>query len=238
MATISAYDSEAKKDNIEKWFCNALVTNAFKVHVGVPGNAFALDDHNFQSTKSLPLCIKETYIAQKDPDEYTVMKKTKPHNVVITEGLAENIAARHVVVDHFDTCGSWIVHRHTIKHRMMSGMYANKAIVRVTISMRGNNMSEAKLIGTILRDTKRYSRSSSYDVFLLNLQELCDGNKDLMHNIKHIDPKSHFYKYGSPHDPTNKSVMINFYMLLKKKTANKGSRELKNLTQWGWWRID
>lgn len=131
---------KSRKD-AEKLACNEVVAKLALKHVVVKSDStiLALDDEHFQSTQSVELLETRVELAQHDKVIYERMKKREPAYASVVLGDYSMLNCwRNVIVDHADFCCGLDKAIDTLIPRFRLGVYADKAILRLTVCARGS----------------------------------------------------------------------------------------------------
>lgn len=141
-------------------------------------NALVLDDHNFQSTKSIDDKNINVYLAQHDEKTYKKMVKNKPENATVHLGdyrMLNDMKIKNVVIDHADFCSTASENVYaTLRERFVNGMYADTAILRITVCQRGLKMKQDEFIDLLLIDLTEYVKNTPYTLKPLSIRNWCN----------------------------------------------------------------
>lgn len=146
------YPSAKRKNADSKVFMNLAVRTVVKKNNITRGLATVLDDHNLQSSKTCRL-FKKVIITQNDK---SVCKQINKH--IHLNNLSKNTECHYkdyadidnkvlINLDHADFCSTWESNRDSVYKRLHDGMYADKSILRLTVSMRGMTDKHGKRKG-------------------------------------------------------------------------------------------
>jgi hypothetical protein len=168
-----------KAGDVEKLWINNVVQSLAALCLkndSKKKNAFVLDDHNFQSTKSIINKNISVYLAQNDKNTYNKMLKNKPENATVHFGdykMLNDMKIKNVVIDHADFCStaSEKVYE-TLRERFVKGMYADTAILRITVCQRGIKKDE--FINLLLTDLTEYVKNTPYMLKPLSIRNWCN----------------------------------------------------------------
>ena len=158
-------------DNPNKRWLNELVpVVARRAGVDAP-SALVLDAPAFSSTRKLPRGVC-AYVAQHDPTHLREMRKSVPRNVRLLHAgdysqLDRHVPPRSVGIDHADFCSSWSRARDIMIERLWNNVYADRAIVRLTVCARNGGKTDEQTVDEILEDYARGAIGSEYSVVAL-----------------------------------------------------------------------
>lgn len=213
------YNSVAKKGNVEKGYVNTAVAHIIRrIHsagnVGARGvptklapslRAFVLDDHNWQSTKSLPFRRIKVVCAQKDVATWEKMRRSIPSSV---ESLhmqwAEDVelAPDSIDIDHLDFCCTWRSQKgfgatQTVQSRFEQKVYRHRAIVRLTVCARSSikGYTVSKLMRDMFADITCSAAQNGYSIEFVPVSKWGDDRnaKNMLTNENSV-----VYQYGNP----------------------------------------
>lgn len=177
-----------------KLYCNKIVADAYAKYVRPftsRTNVLLLDDINYQSTKSLSKFDNlKIHIAQFDESTYmNMVNNPLPSVYTLLHGKYNELTVPKysVVIDHADFCSGWYTNRDVIQTRLLSKMYANHCILRITVSCRGNGKGVTcdDFTNTILNDLNMMCINTKYIIKPLSLSQMNDGKSTI-----HFDDES------------------------------------------------
>ena len=191
MSSMVHYSNVRKCDDPNKVFCNESLIRCYKEYVGsLIGNVLVLDDANFASTNVITKTFLEfknleIWLAQHNKKEFNEMDdkaNNDPHldkciKVLINDDyfkLDEDLPKRSVVIDNADFCCGWSsVKEKLLKRISESNIYADKALLRLTVSARGSNKSMDDFTSDVICDIYRASFDSVYSIKPLTIRQWC-----------------------------------------------------------------
>jgi hypothetical protein len=196
-----------RKGDTDKVWCNDIVSLCVDKFVNtkqttVSKNALVLDDHHYQSTRSL-LNTSENinvYIAQNDHDMFKKMQKNIPSNVslMIHDDCDVFNIMKNVVVDHADFCGTSKTVFPILRDRFENGVYDTKSILRITVCQRGSGMKKDRFCDDLITRVYDLVEDTDYAIKPLSIRQWCEiegkgrekdfPNKDCLESV--------IYNYG------------------------------------------
>ena len=191
MLKLTHYSNVRKADDHLKAFCNESLIRCYKEYVGSPsGNVLVLDDAKFASTNTITKTFPEfknldIWIAQHDEKEFIKMDdqlNTDSHldkcvSVLIQEdysALDLHLPEKSVVIDNADFCCGWATVKDTMLNRLAkSKIYANRSILRLTVSARGAKKTMDDFTSDVICDLYRASFDTEYSIKPLSIRQWC-----------------------------------------------------------------
>lgn len=187
----------------EKDFMNRAANETFRRLVGSGGVVFALDTRAFRTCWSVheqlgvPVAV---YVAERDPSELSEMVSpaARPDSVARVlagdyAGLDPAVGRGSVVLDHADFNSSWTSVSQTMVSRLWNGVYARRALVRLTVCARDRSKTNDEVVDEVMEEYMRGSVGSGYAVSPLPFGEW--GNRsDPTYGFGSADAL--YYSYG------------------------------------------
>ena len=182
------YSNIRKSNDPYKRFCNESVIRCYDKYVGLQsGNVLVLDDAQFASTnvitKTFPEYNFDIWIAQHDEQEFIKMdeKLTDPHldecvAVLIHDdysALDEHLPEKSVVIDNADFCRGWATVQETMTNRFKTHIYADRSILRLTVSARGTKKTMDDFASDVICDLYRATFDTEYNIKPLSIRQWC-----------------------------------------------------------------
>jgi len=182
------YSNVRKNGDLNKKFCNEALVHCYKEYIGLEtGKVLALDDSNFASTNVITKTFEnlEIWLAQHNENEFIKMddKMNKdPHldkcvSVLINDDyfkLDEYLPNKSVLIDNADFCNGWLSVRDKMLKRIAeSDIYANKALLRLTVSARGSNKTMNDFTSDVICDIFQASFDTKYSIKPLTIRQWC-----------------------------------------------------------------
>ena len=200
---VSSYNKQPNDTN--KLYCNTLVSNAYIQYVKKHTDAniaLVLDDEHFQSSVSLKKHKLKIHIAQFDSVTFTRMKNKQPSNVVkIVMGNYDVLSIpslyKKIVIDHSDFCSGWYTNRYILERRFKLQLYANRAILRITVSYRGagKGVDSGEYTRIVMSDLQIMCQDTAYMVKPLSIRQL--DKKHILSGIDESDSEYVSFAYGT-----------------------------------------
>lgn len=120
-----------RKGDVNKLWCNEVVARCAETFLKVRTRnkiALVLDDHHFQSTRSIKDMKIQVHIAQHDRSTFQKMTKAKPDNVasLIYGDCRVLSTVKNVVIDHADFCSTNKTVFPILRERFVNEVYLKK----------------------------------------------------------------------------------------------------------------
>ena len=196
------YSKQRKLNDPTKSFCNDSVVRCYERYVGeTTGNVFVLDDAGFGSTNAISKHFPKlnVKIAQHDKNEFDKMKSAKKRTTFIIHddysALDKLVPNGSVVIDNADFCCGWVTVRDTILNRLRSKIYADRAILRLTVSARGSKKTMDDFTSDIICEMYQACFDTEYSIKPLTIRQWVSGNSLEDHGFpeEHMDATSYTY---------------------------------------------
>lgn len=206
-----------------KLYCNRICRNVFKKHVlkksqSTPQtwNLYALDDEHFQSTlsilqdKTLPTDTPyRVYLAQHDRSTFRKMISKWETIGPEMDSLCDNMSIRfgefgciepnneqiQIHLDHADFCSGWKKNKHILQDRFRCRKYADRAVIRLTISYRGTGLRADQHATMVLEDMYDFVRHTPYMIKTCTLKQM--DSDFLKHDYTEDDADADNICYGT-----------------------------------------
>ena len=198
---------QKSRQDAEKLACNEVVAKLALKHVLVKSDStiLALDDEHFQSTQSLELLETRVELAQHDTVIFKKMKEREPAYANVTLGDYSMLNCwRNVIVDHADFCCGLDKAIHTLIPRFRSGVYADKAILRLTVCARGSrddtkkHLTDAKFYERMELSVNKLVNGTPYWIKPFTLEQIAqEMDMYSQENLGGCDMSTTVYTYGS-----------------------------------------
>lgn len=197
--TMTHYSKQRRLNDPTKSFCNDSLVRCYERYIGEShGNVFVLDDAGFGSTNAISkqfpfLNIK---IAQNDKNEFDKMKSKKIFIIHDDySALDKLVPDGSVVIDNADFCCGWVNVRDTILNRLRSKIYADRAILRLTVSARGSKKTMDDFTSDILCELYQACFDTEYSIKPLTIRQWVpdDAVEEYGFQKEHMNATSYTY---------------------------------------------